>query len=85
MSESSPAPAEPIEKMSMLAMAEFAASEIVSRCVILDGDFAGKTLLILDRRQAAALDQIGKTLAILSQHDAIIKQAIKSASYRKKQ
>jgi hypothetical protein len=82
--ESPQPPAETFERMTMLQMAEFGAAELVHRCVLAEGEFAGKTLLVLSARQAAGLDQIVKTLAVLAQHDAVIKQAIRQAGFRSK-
>lgn len=74
----------PTKQLTMLEMAEFAGSELVSKCEMLGGGFAGQTVLVLDARRAAVLDQIVRTLAVLAQHDAVIKQAIRQTGWRKR-
>jgi hypothetical protein len=50
--EESPAPAAPIKRLTMTQMAD-RAGEFVARCVLLDGAFAGKTMLLLDDKQVS--------------------------------
>ena len=82
--EAATLPAETFEKMTLLQLAEFGATEFVNRCVMEDGAFAGQTILILTARQAAGLEQISKAISFLAHHEALIKNAIKQASYRKR-
>lgn len=74
-----PAAAESFERMTMLQLAEFVLAELVHPCVLSTGEFAGKTVIVLDARQVAGVEQFAKLAAIFAQHDTVIREAIKQA------
>ena len=76
-----PAAAESFERMTMLQLAEFVLAELVHPCVLSTGELAGKTVIVLDARQVAGVEQFAKLVAIFAQHDAVIRDAVKRASY----
>lgn len=72
---------EPIEyeRMSLGQLGEFLATDVASRCTTLDGEFAGKTLLVLTPKQLAGLQQIVRVLNFLAPFEDEVKRAVKYA------
>ena len=79
MTEPAAQPPIEYERMTIGQLGEFLATDVISRCTMLDGEFAGKTHLVLTPKQLAGLNQIVRVLNFQAPFENEIKNAIKYA------